>query len=134
MHSLEELRTFSSQVSPQQRRKRHLADALPTLPGVYLFRDARGRVLYVGRTRHLRSRVGSYWGDLRDRRHLRRMVARVARVEALTEAITRPTPSAPVVVSAAEPPAVRRQRTPEEFQATVSAEPRYDPKMERARA
>jgi anthranilate synthase component I len=45
----------------------------------------------------------------------------VARVEALTEAIARPTPSAPVVVSAAEPPAVRRQRTPEEFRAAVSA-------------
>jgi excinuclease UvrABC nuclease subunit len=56
---------------------------LPAEPGVYRFRDGGGRVLYVGRTRDLRSRVGSYWGDLRDRRHLRRMVARVARVEAL---------------------------------------------------
>ena len=29
VQSLEELRTFSAQVTPQQRRKRHLADALP---------------------------------------------------------------------------------------------------------
>ncbi|MGY1777509.1 hypothetical protein ACI8AV_16745 [Geodermatophilus sp. SYSU D00804] len=56
---------------------------LPAAPGVYRFRDGVGRVLYVGRATHLRSRVGSYWGDLRDRRHLRRMVGRVARVEAL---------------------------------------------------
>jgi excinuclease ABC subunit C len=57
--------------------------ALPAAPGVYRFRDAGGSVLYVGRATQLRSRVGSYWGDLRDRRHLRRMMLRVARIEAL---------------------------------------------------
>jgi excinuclease UvrABC nuclease subunit len=31
----------------------------------------------------LRRRVGSYWGDLRDRRHLRRMVTRIVRIDAL---------------------------------------------------
>ena len=57
---------------------------LPRSPGVYRFRDARGRVLYVGRASVLRSRVSSYWPDLRDREHLAAMVARVARVEAVT--------------------------------------------------
>jgi excinuclease ABC subunit C len=57
--------------------------ALPHAPGVYRFRDARGRVLYVGRAIDLRRRVASYWGDLGDRRHLRRMVAAVARIEAV---------------------------------------------------
>ncbi len=57
--------------------------ALPAAPGVYRFRDGAGRVLYVGRATDLRRRVGSYWGDLRDRRHLRRMVPRVAGIEAL---------------------------------------------------
>ena len=56
---------------------------LPAAPGVYRFRDVGGRVLYVGRAGELRRRVSSYWGDLRDRRHLRRMVLRVARIEAL---------------------------------------------------
>ncbi|GGM30685.1 hypothetical protein ACFFX1_46360 [Dactylosporangium sucinum] len=56
---------------------------LPNEPGVYRFRDGRGRVLYVGRATQLRSRVGSYWSDLGDRRHLVRMVAAVAAVEAL---------------------------------------------------
>ena len=56
---------------------------LPSEPGVYRFRDAGGRVLYVGRATALRSRVGSYWSDLRGRRHLTRMVAQVARIEAV---------------------------------------------------
>lgn len=57
---------------------------LPSSPGVYRFRDAGGRVLYVGRASVLRSRVASYWSDLRDRGHLAAMVARVARVEAVS--------------------------------------------------
>jgi excinuclease ABC subunit C len=56
--------------------------ALPSAPGVYRFRDARGRVLYVGRAVDLRRRVGSYFGELGDRRHLAPMVQRIARVEA----------------------------------------------------
>jgi excinuclease ABC subunit C len=35
--------------------------ALPTSPGVYLFRDAGGSIVYVGKARSLRSRVRSYF-------------------------------------------------------------------------
>jgi excinuclease ABC subunit C len=56
---------------------------LPAGPGVYRFRDARGRALYIGRATQLRQRVGSYWSDLRDRRHLRRMVPQIASLEAV---------------------------------------------------
>jgi len=34
---------------------------LPDAPGVYLMRDARGTVLYVGKAQSLRQRVRSYW-------------------------------------------------------------------------
>ena len=57
---------------------------LPSVPGVYRFRDAQGRVLYIGRATALRSRVASYWSDLRDREHLAPMVAAVARIEAVS--------------------------------------------------
>ncbi len=62
---------------------REQAVLLPPAPGVYRFRDAGGRILYLGRATRLRSRVASYWGDLGGRAHLRRMVARIARVEAV---------------------------------------------------
>ena len=36
-------------------------DNLPDKPGVYLMKDARGVVIYVGKAQSLRSRVRSYW-------------------------------------------------------------------------
>ena len=47
--------TTSSTSSRDQRR------ALPDAPGVYLFRDAEGRVLYVGKAKSIRKRVGSHF-------------------------------------------------------------------------
>ena len=35
----------------------------PTQPGVYRFRDAHGRVIYVGKAKSLRSRLNSYFAD-----------------------------------------------------------------------
>ncbi|MDP9407747.1 MAG: DEDD exonuclease domain-containing protein, partial [Actinomycetota bacterium] len=81
VHSLEELRTFSAMVSPQQRRKRHLADALPSAPGVYLFRDGGGRVLYVGKSKDLRSRVRTYFVASEQRTRMAEMVALAERVD-----------------------------------------------------
>jgi excinuclease ABC subunit C len=37
--------------------------ALPARPGVYLFRDKEGKVIYVGKAANLRSRVRSYFGS-----------------------------------------------------------------------
>lgn len=37
------------------------ARELPQTPGVYLMKDAAGRVIYVGKARNLRSRAGSYF-------------------------------------------------------------------------
>ena len=36
---------------------------LPDRPGVYLMKDARGTVIYVGKAQSLRSRVRSYWQE-----------------------------------------------------------------------
>ena len=42
---------------PLQRK----LDTLPDQPGVYLWKDAAGLVLYVGKAKRLRSRVRSYF-------------------------------------------------------------------------
>lgn len=81
VHSLPELRAFTAQVSEAQRRKRHLADGLPTLPGVYIFRDAHGRPLYVGTSRNLRSRVRQYFVASETRSRLGEMVGLAQRVD-----------------------------------------------------
>jgi len=37
--------------------------SIPESPGVYRFRDSRGRVVYVGKAKSLRSRLNSYFAD-----------------------------------------------------------------------
>jgi excinuclease ABC subunit C len=41
-------------------------DNLPALPGVYIYRNARGTIIYVGKAVSLRSRVRSYFQESRD--------------------------------------------------------------------
>ena len=58
--------------------------ALPAKPGVYLFRDADGGVLYVGKAKSLRQRVRSYFQRTTDGRpQIQRLPARVADVEVI---------------------------------------------------
>jgi len=73
--TLEELVTFSSRVTSAQRRKRHLAEALPSAPGVYLFKDAHGTVLYVGTSKDIRTRVRTYFTASEQRTRMAEMVA-----------------------------------------------------------
>jgi len=83
VHSLEELATYTSRVTPAQRRKRHLADSLPDSPGVYLFRDEAGVALYVGKSQHLRTRVRTYFTASEKRTRMAEMVGLTSRVDAI---------------------------------------------------
>ncbi len=58
---------------------------LPKEPGVYLFKDRRGRVLYIGKAVNLRNRVRSYFhSEDATRPWLRDMIAKIADIEVLT--------------------------------------------------
>ena len=58
--------------------------ALPARPGVYVFRDADGEVLYIGKAKSLRSRVRSYFQKTTDgRAQIRQLPERVADVEVI---------------------------------------------------
>ena len=81
VHSLPELRSFTAQVTDAQRRKRHLADGLPTGPGVYIFRDAQGQPLYVGTSRSLRARVRQYFVASETRSRMGEMIGLAERVD-----------------------------------------------------
>ncbi len=58
------------------------AGEIPTQPGVYRFRDAASRVLYVGKAKNLRSRLSNYFAPLATlHERTRRMVLTAASVE-----------------------------------------------------
>ncbi|WP_299087893.1 excinuclease ABC subunit UvrC [uncultured Microbacterium sp.] len=55
---------------------------IPTEPGVYRFRDAQGRVLYVGKAKNLRARLSNYFAPLHTlHERTRRMVLTASSVE-----------------------------------------------------
>ncbi len=56
-------------------------EALPPTPGVYLFKDASGKVIYVGKAKNLRQRVRSYFHSTPDNAKTQVMLRRVADLE-----------------------------------------------------
>ena len=78
---LSELRALAA---PRKRRvydKRSLARGAPASPGVYLFHDRHGQVLYVGRARDLRARLRSYFRGERQRPSVEAALLALDRVE-----------------------------------------------------
>ena len=49
----------AGQLAKLERIKREL-DSVPTLPGVYLWKDKSGQVIYVGKAKQLRARMRQY--------------------------------------------------------------------------
>ncbi|MBD5830789.1 DEDD exonuclease domain-containing protein [Janibacter melonis] len=112
--TFEELASYTSRVTPEQRRKRHLARDLPNVPGVYVFKDGQGRPLYVGVSVDIRTRVGSYFTASEQRSRMSEMV-RIA--ESVTPIPCATTLEARVrelrLIASAKPRYNRRSRHPE---------------------
>ena len=78
--ALEDLLSLPKAKGAPEYRKIHLARDLPRRPGVYLFKDRTGDVIYVGKARNLRTRVSAYfYGD--PRRSVATMLKELADVD-----------------------------------------------------
>jgi DNA polymerase-3 subunit epsilon len=77
---LDDLLSLPTMAGHASAQKLRLTDDLPRSPGVYLFRNARGDVLYVGKATNLRARVRSYFsGD--DRRKIGSLLRETASID-----------------------------------------------------
>lgn len=77
---LDDLRALPTLVGSAHAAKLHLTERLPRAPGVYLFRDGNGAVLYVGKATNLRARVRQYFaGD--DRRKVAPLLRETQRID-----------------------------------------------------
>ncbi|MEL4357348.1 MULTISPECIES: DEDD exonuclease domain-containing protein [unclassified Luteococcus] len=87
--TLEDLTEFTHRVSPQRRAKRVWAKDLPNSPGVYCFyadhpdgEGTRREILYVGKSKNIRTRVRTYFTASERRGRMEEMVRVATGVEA----------------------------------------------------
>jgi DNA polymerase-3 subunit epsilon len=128
VHTLGDAIEFAKAVTPTQRRKRHLADGLPHVPGVYVFRAADERPLYVGTSVDIATRVRSYFTAGEKRARMSEMIAAAVRVEAVECAHSLEAEVRELrLIAAHAPPYNRRSKYPERvvwLKLTAEAYPR----------
>lgn len=114
LDTLEDLAGAHRRASAVQLRQRHLADAIPSAPGVYQFLDEHAAVLYVGTSRDLRTRVRTYFTAAETRRRVLDMLPRAREIRPIVcataiEAAVRELR----IIAAEQPPANRHGLRPE---------------------
>jgi DNA polymerase-3 subunit epsilon len=105
---------FAKTITPTQRSKRYLADGLPDVPGVYVFRAEDDRPLYVGTSRSIATRVRSYFTAGEKRRRISEMLHLATRVESIECAHSLEAEVRELrLIAAHKPPYNRRSKYPE---------------------
>lgn len=69
-------RNSKEAILPPHVPKAHF-DALPKTPGIYYFHDQKGKVIYVGKAKNIRSRVNSHFSNNSDSRQKQNFVRNV---------------------------------------------------------
>lgn len=77
---LDDLLVLPKMAGSAQAKKLPLTDALPREPGVYMFLDGRGEILYIGKAANLRSRVRSYFST-DERRKIGQLLRETKRID-----------------------------------------------------
>lgn len=54
---------------------------MPANPGVYLFKDEQGEILYIGKAKSLRSRVKSYFANVYQPPKTRRLISKIRKID-----------------------------------------------------
>ena len=80
---LDDLLRLGPRIAARRGAKRSLADGLPTTDGVYIFEDAQGRPLYIGKSHNISARVRSYFGAAETRDRMERMLDLAVAVRAV---------------------------------------------------
>jgi DNA polymerase III subunit epsilon len=112
--TLEETLEFVRAISPAQRKKRYLAEGLPDAPGVYIFRDAKGRPLYIGTSGSILTRVRTYFTAAENRKRISEMIQIAERVDAVQCAHSLEAEIRELrLIAAHKPPYNRRSKFPE---------------------
>ena len=111
-------RLHDSLIADMSQRVEEQLKRLPAKPGVYLFRDDGGRVLYIGKAKSLRPRVRSYFQKSGDTRaQIGRLPGMVADIEVIVtgteaEALARRAEPGQAPPAAVQHPPARRQVVP----------------------
>ncbi len=128
MFTLGDAIEFAKAVTPTQRRQRHLADGLPDVPGVYVFRAADDRPLYVGTSKSIATRVKTYFTAAEKRARISEMLNAAVRVDAIECAHSLEAEVRELrLIAAHKPPYNRRSKYPERthwLKLTAEAYPR----------
>lgn len=59
-------------------------ELIPTSPGVYIYKDTRGNIIYIGKAKNLRNRVKSYFSKSLKSSRIELMIKNIADIETIT--------------------------------------------------